>query len=92
MIVSFRHRGLKRLYDQGDGRCLNPNHLARIRSILSLLDIANEPNDVNVSGLYLHRLHGAHRDTWAVRVSANWRITFRFARNDVADVNLVDYH
>lgn len=92
MIVSFRHRGLKRLYDQGDARRLNPNHLLRIRSIFSLLDFANGPDDVDVSGLYLHRLRGSHGDTWSVRVSANWRITFRFAGNDVADVDLVDYH
>ena len=29
---------------------------------------------------------------WAVTVSANWRITFRFDGADVYDVDLVDYH
>ena len=92
MIVSFRHRGLERLYDHGDGRRLNPNHLNRIKAIVSLLDGAREPNELDVSGLYLHRLRGARNDTWSVRVSANWRITFRFDGTDVSDVDLVDYH
>ncbi len=92
MIVSFRHRGLERLYSRGDGRRLNPNHLNRIRSIILLLDVARDPSDMDVSGLYLHRLRGAQGETWSVRVSANWRITFGFDGYDVCDVDLVDYH
>ncbi len=92
MIVSFRNRGLERFYDHGDRRRLNPNHINRIKAILSLLDMAREPTELDVSGLYLHRLRGARYDTWSVRVSANWRITFRFEGSDVSDVDLVDYH
>jgi len=92
MIVSFRHRGLERLYEREDARRLNPNHLPRIKAIISLLDVAMEPEDMDVSGLNLHRLRGAGGDTWSVRVSANWRITFRLNRNGVSDVDLVDYH
>ncbi len=92
MIVSFRHRGLSRFYERGDARRLNPNHLPRIRSILSLLEFANGPEDIDIRGLYLHRLRGTRSDTWSVRVSANWRMTFGFEGNDVIDVDLVDYH
>lgn len=92
MIVSFRHRGLDRLYSRGDVRRLNPNHLSRIRAIISLLDLAREPKDMDVSGLYLHRLRGSQDGIWSVRVSANWRITFGFDGYDVCDVDLVDYH
>ena len=92
MIVSFRHRGLERLYGRGDARRLNPNHLPRIKAILSLLDLANGLDEIDVSGLSLHRLRGNLSDTWSVRVSANWRITFRFDGNNVSDVDLVDYH
>ncbi len=92
MIVSFRHRGLERFYDHGDRRRFDPNHVNRIKAIVSLLDSAREPNEMDVNGLYLHRLRGARNDTWSVRVSANWRITFRFEGSDVSDVDLVDYH
>jgi toxin HigB-1 len=29
---------------------------------------------------------------WAVKVSGNWRVTFRFAGGDVEQVNYEDYH
>jgi len=29
---------------------------------------------------------------WAVKVSANWRVVFRFEGGDVRDVDLTDYH
>lgn len=40
----------------------------------------------------LHRLTGDRSGLWAVTVSANWRIVFRFEDGDVYDVNLIDYH
>jgi len=47
---------------------------------------------MNLPGLYLHRLKGKRRDTWAVRVSGNWRITFEFDGEDAFDVDYEDYH
>ena len=43
-------------------------------------------------GLNLHALTGDRRDTWAVKVSGNWRVTFRFEGEDVMDVDYEDYH
>ena len=42
--------------------------------------------------MHLHQLKGANRGTWPVRVSGNWRITFRFEGPDAFDVNYEDYH
>lgn len=44
-------------------------------------------------GYALHPLKGSLAGWWAVRVSGNWRLIFRF-RDDgnVIDVDLVDYH
>ena len=92
MIVSFRHRGLERLYELDDGRRLDPRQLPRIKAILSVLDLATGPSDIDIRGLNLHRLRGTRRDTWSVRVSGNWRITFKFEGIDVFDVDLEDYH
>ena len=47
---------------------------------------------MNNPGYRLHRLGGNRRDVWSVRVSGNWRITFRFSENQAVDVNLEDYH
>ena len=50
------------------------------------------PDDMNRQGFGLHRLSGDRAGYWAVTVSANWRIVFRFQDGDVCDVDLIDYH
>lgn len=92
MIRSFRHRGLKRLYERGDRSGIHPNWIPRVRSILALLESATAPETMNAPGLDLHPLRGDRTGHWSVKVSRNWRITFRFRDGDVYDVNLIDYH
>ncbi len=92
MIRSFKHRGLKRLYEMGDRRGIRPDLINKVERILSALDGASTPAALDVPGFYLHALKGDRRDFWAVTVRANWRIVFRFEETDVLDVELVDYH
>jgi toxin HigB-1 len=92
VIRSFRHRGLRRLFEEGDRRGVRPDHLPKIRRILLRLDAAGTPSDVDAPGFGLHPLKGALRGYWAVRVSGNWRIVFSFEDGDAVDVDLVDYH
>jgi proteic killer suppression protein len=47
---------------------------------------------MDAPGYGLHPLKGNRRGQWAVRVSANWRIIFRFEDGDCFDVDYVDYH
>jgi proteic killer suppression protein len=42
-------------------------------------------------GLVLHPLKGERKGTWAVSVSENWRVTFRFVGKDADSVNYEDY-
>ena len=64
----------------------------KIERILARLDEAAEPRDMNLPGFGLHRLKGEFAGFWAIRVSANWRISFRFAHGEVSEVDLIDYH
>ena len=64
----------------------------RIRRILSDLDAALLPGDMDIPSYRLHPLTGDRRDQWSVRVSGNWRIVFRFMDGVATDVNLIDYH
>lgn len=66
--------------------------LARIENILAVLNRASGPEDVDLPGFRLHPLKGDRVGQWAVTVSANWRIVFRFDGPAVADVDLIDYH
>lgn len=92
MIRNIRHKGLRRLFEEDSARDINPGHAQRLRDILARLDVASSSQDMNLPGLHLHLLKGSRRDTWAVTVSGNWRVTFKFAETDVTDVNYEDYH
>jgi len=91
MIASFRHKGLKKLYEKGDGSGVNQNHRRKIENILSMLDAATRPDDLDLPGFAFHPLKGDLKGHYAVKVSGNWRITFRFVK-EPEDVDLMDYH
>src|SRR4051812_13827456 len=78
MIVSFRRRGLKRLYEDDERRGLNPEHVRKIENILAVLDSASTIEGVDVHGFRLHPLTGDLKGFWSVTVRANWRVIFRF--------------
>lgn len=88
--MRFKHRGLRDLYHSGDGRRLSPNHIARLQRILTALENATNPAEANRPGFHLHPLKGS--DRWSVRVSANWRVVFRFVDGEAVDVDYLDYH
>lgn len=91
-IRSFRHAGLRRYRQRGDARRLPSRYLPKITAALNALDVARSPSDLD--GLHgLHPLHGPRADFWAVTISRNWRIVFRFDHNgDARDVDFEDYH
>jgi proteic killer suppression protein len=60
--------------------------------ILGRLDASTAPGDMDLPGLALHPLKGARKGDWSVRVSGNWRVTFRFEGEDAAAVDYEDYH
>jgi len=91
-IVGFKHKGLERFFLRETTAGIQSKHAKRLRLILGRLSVAKEPRDMGLPGLHLHPLKGARHGTWAVQVSGNWRVTFRFVGPDVADVTYEDYH
>lgn len=92
MIKTFRHKGLKALHLTGTTKGVRADHVARLRRVLSALDIAKVPDDMDEPGMRLHPLKGELVDFWSVSVSGNWRIIFRFIGTDVELVDYLDYH
>jgi proteic killer suppression protein len=92
MIRSFRHRGLKALYDGRTAAPVAPKHIEKLRDILAVLDRGHKAEDANLPGFRLHPLKGDLKGHWTVWVSGNWRVTFRFEDGDVFDVDYLDYH
>src|SRR5258708_4807455 len=80
MILRFRNRALKRLYEDDNPRSLNPDHLDKIRRVLARLDRASRPEHMDLPGWRLHPLKGDLAGFWSVTIQANWRITFRFRK------------
>ena len=91
-IKGFRHKGLQQFFATGSRRGIQAKHAARLQLMLGRLNVAAGPRDMNLPGLGLHELHGTREGTWAVRVSGNWRVTFRFAGKDAESVDYEDYH
>ena len=91
MIKNFRHKGLKALVENGSTRGIEAALAKRLILRLRVLEDSIEPADMDVSGWNLHPLKGSRAGTWAVKVTANWRLTFGFDGEDAVDVNLEDY-
>jgi proteic killer suppression protein len=91
MIRSFRHKGLQRLFIKSGRSSIDAKQAARISRLLDRLDSIMRPEDMALPGYGFHPL-GDRRGVYAVSVSGNWRITFKFMDGDVLDVNLEDYH
>jgi len=92
MIKSFRHKQLQKLYENGNRKGLNPDHVNRMENLLSRLDMSETIDGMNLPSYRLHQLKGDRKGQWAVTIRANWRITFGFKNGDAFDVDLVDYH
>lgn len=92
MIQSFKHRGLKVLYDGRTARRVAPGHVEKLRDILAVLDRSRGPDDMNIPGFRLHPLKGNLAGFWAVSISGNWGVTFRFDNGHAIDVDYIDYH
>ena len=92
MILSFKHRGLRALYNSGSTRRVAPEHVRKLTRILAVLDRSSMPQDMNLPGLQLHQLSGQLSSHYAVDVSGNWRVTFQFEDGHTIDVDYTDYH
>lgn len=92
MIESFRHKGLRHLFEDDNPKGVNPDQLRKIRQILALLDAAGAIENLNIAHFRLHPLKGDLKGMWSMSVNANWRIVFEFVDGVARNVDLVDYH
>ena len=92
MIRSFRHKGLEDYHYDGMKKGIQPKHAERLADILDVLQAATTIQDVDFPGSGLHPLQPRSDERWTVKVSGNWRITFRFDDGDIYEVDCEDYH
>jgi toxin HigB-1 len=92
MIESFKHKGLRQLFEDDSPKGVNPKHVRKIKQILGLLNAAQKLSDLDYVTFRLHPLKGDLKGYWSMTVRANWRIIFTFKDGRAFDVDLVDYH
>ena len=92
MIQTFKDKALEKLLKEGISKGIPKNLEKKIRIRLEVIDSALVIDDLRLPGYNLHELKGDRKGTWSIKVSRNWRITFRFEDGEVYDVALEDYH
>lgn len=92
MIVSFRHKGLKKYFESGSLSGVQPQHAKRLRIQLAALDTAQKIDDMDIPGFRLHQLRGQEKGRWSIWVNGNWRLTFEFHEGNVYILDYEDYH
>lgn len=92
MIRTFRHKGLKRLFESGETKGLRADYVQKVENILAVLNRARSVEDMNLPGFRLHPLKGELAGFHAVTVRANYRVMFRFEDGHAFDVDFIDYH
>lgn len=90
-IVSFRHKGLRKLFETGrTARVGKPLHKAALLILDRLNAIASPEDCLGVRGF--HALKGERKRTYSMRVTGDWRVTVRWEAGGAADIDLEDYH
>ena len=92
MIQGFKHKGLERFFQTGVKSAIRASHARRLQLILGRLNASKCAGDMDLPGLFLHKLAGTRVETWSVRVSGNWRVTFRFNGAHAERVDYEDCH
>ncbi len=91
MLRSFRHKGLRELFETGRSRRIRPDLQDRILRRLDALDAATRPAEMNIPGFDFHALRGKPR-RYTVHVNGPWCITFGWEADDALDIDLEQYH
>ena len=90
-IRTFKHKGLKKLFDSGSKAGIQAAHANRIGRMLDRLNSATDVQDMNAPGYDFHPLKGDLKGFYSIHVNGNWTIIFRFENGEAKDVDLIDY-
>jgi proteic killer suppression protein len=91
VIKSFRHRGLKELFEKGQSRRIAPDLQTRVIRRLDVMKAAKRPDDMNIPGFNFHALRGKPQ-RYTVHVNGPWCVTFGWEDDGATDVDLEQYH
>jgi toxin HigB-1 len=92
-VRSFSHKPLRRFYEEGATKGLPANIVTKLRAMFAVLDQMKDAEELKVWPLWkVHTLTGDRKGAWSLRVTRNWRLTFRIEADEIFDLDLEDYH
>jgi toxin HigB-1 len=92
MITNWRHKGLRDFYETGNKSKIQAKHAKKLSILLFQLTNALQPEDMKTPGNEFHKLIGRLEGFYSVKINANWRLIFKFEREDAIEVDYIDYH
>jgi len=92
MIKTFRHKGIQKFFETGSKAGIQSDDAQRLGRQLAALNTASAPEELDIPGWRLHPLKDDQAGQWSIRVSGNWRLTFKFEGEDAILVDYQDYH
>lgn len=92
MIQTFKKKELEKLLRENTNKGIAKELEKKLRIRLEVIDSALVIDEIRLPGYDLHELQGDRKGTWSIKVSGNWRLTFRFEDGEVYDLDLEDYH
>ena len=91
MIESFKHRGLKELFEIGKSRGVRSDLHRRVIIRLDALDAAASLDALRQPGFDFHTLRGKPK-RHSIHVNGPWCITFEWEHGNARRVDLEQYH
>jgi proteic killer suppression protein len=94
-IRNFIHKGLQRLYSEGNSKGVPSETVDKLRKMFAFLDAIDDAEELrSVQAWKPHTLTGNRKGTVSLKVTGNRRLTFRIdaTEQEICDVNLEDYH
>jgi proteic killer suppression protein len=91
MIRSFRSRALAALWNRNDASRIRHDLVTRVLVRLNALDLASNPERLNVAGFNFHKLRG-RPVRYTIHVNGPWCLTFEWEGEDAVRIDLEQYH
>jgi len=91
VIKSFRHAGLRELFETARSPRVRQDLQRRALIRLKVLDEATLLSDLNVPGFNFHRLRG-RPVRYSLHVNGPWCVAFEWEDEDAVRVDLEQYH
>lgn len=92
MIGSIRRKRLRDYWTRGRASGLDARWTGKLRRIVAALEAADRPESMNYPGSFFHPLKGDRVGRYAVRLTANYRVTFGWDDDGAENVDIEDYH